>query len=74
MKPYLAAQCLKRIHAMKVQQLIQVLQTYNPDHDIVVSGHSGLGLGCDFTVALVHQYDETNYVVLVPGREYEGEQ
>ena len=59
---------------MRVQQLIQALQTYNPDHDIVVSGHNGLGLGCDFAVARVHQYDETNYVVLVPGKEYVGEQ
>jgi hypothetical protein len=58
---------------MKVQRLIEVLQTYNPDHDIVVSG-SGLGFGCDFAVDLVHQYDETNYVVLVPGKEYEDEQ
>lgn len=56
---------------MKVQQLIEVLQTYNPDHDIVISGHNGLGLGCDFAVDLVHQYDETNYVLLVPGKEYE---
>lgn len=56
---------------MKVKQLIEVLQTYNPEHDIVVSGHDGLGFGCDFAVDLVHQYDETKYVLLVPGREYE---
>jgi hypothetical protein len=58
---------------MKVKQLIEVLQTYSPEHDIVISGHDGLGLGCDLEVDLVHQYDETYYVLLVPGKEYEEE-
>ena len=56
---------------MKVKQLIEVLQTYNPDHDIVISCHDGLGFRCDFDVGLVQQYNETNYVLLMPGKVYE---
>lgn len=58
---------------MKVKELINLLQNYNPEHDIVVSGHTNLGYGMDFEVSHLHQYDDTNYVLLEAGNEYQEE-
>ena len=58
---------------MKVKQLVEMLKSYDPDHDIVISGHTVLGFGHDFTVEGLRQYDQTPYVLLVPGDEYQEE-
>jgi hypothetical protein len=55
---------------MKVSELITLLQVLNPDHDVVISGNE-LGYGKDFGMVEVHQYNDTNYVRLIPGDDYE---
>lgn len=55
---------------MKVHQLIEVLKTYDPDHDVIISGIEQ-GFGVDFELNKVHQWDETAYVRLIPDKEYE---
>ncbi len=55
---------------MKVSDLVAVLQLLDPDHDVVIAG-TDLGYGHEITVSEVHQYDNTKYVRLVPGDEYE---
>ena len=55
---------------MKVSELIAVLQALDPNHDVVIAG-ADLGFGHEITVSEVHQYDDTKYVRLVPGDDYE---
>lgn len=57
---------------MKIKQLVEMLNSCDPDHDIVISG-CDLGFGHDFTVEGLRQYDQTPYVLLVPGDEYQEE-
>jgi len=55
---------------MKVKELIRYMQGYNPEHEVVVSGHE-LGLGSDLVLVETHQYDKTKYICLITGDSFE---
>jgi hypothetical protein len=56
---------------MFVKDLIKKLQQMDPDAEVVISGTSVLGLGCNFQLDTVHKYDNCDYVELEPGEEHE---
>lgn len=55
---------------MKVKELIALLMTHDPEQDVVISADE-LGHGCDYELVEVHKYDNTNYVRLITGDNYE---
>ena len=57
---------------MKVKNLIEKLQAFDPEHEVIVSGNE-FGIGHDVRIDAAHQYDETNYVRLITGDCFEEE-
>jgi hypothetical protein len=57
---------------MTVSELITVLSQLDPTTPVVIAG-TDLGFGVDFNLDKVHQYDNTEYIRLCPGAEFEEE-
>lgn len=55
---------------MNVRELIAVLNTYDPEMIVTVSGQK-LGFGADFELAQVHRFDNEDAIQLIPGEEIE---
>jgi hypothetical protein len=55
---------------MTIRELIVLLNAYNPDMIVTISGLS-FGEGCDFELEQVHRFDNEDTICLIPGKRCE---